>query len=158
MRLLVVIALLGWLLSLPLWASLLVVAILATALVAASWLHRPRYRSAAPIQHHHAASDGEYVAALEAVVAQAEAEIDRVRSENENFRVLALSADIAPEVALYRRVGLSPAAPAWLVQAAQRAYRARLHPDRHPPQFKQAAEQRFKAAEAVFAEIGSLNR
>jgi hypothetical protein len=157
MRLLVVMAGLGWLLSLPLWAAMLVFAIASAALVAASWLRRPRYRSA-PIQHHQAASDGEHVAALEAVVAQVEAEIDRLRSENENIRALALSADIAPEVALYRRVGLSPAAPAWLVQAAQRAYRARLHPDRHPPQFKQAAEQRFKAAEAVFAEIGSLNR
>ena len=54
---------------------------------------------------------------------------------------------------LYRRVGLDESAPDWVVKAVRAAYRKRLHPDVHPETWKAEAERRFKAAEAVFAEI-----
>jgi DnaJ-class molecular chaperone len=51
---------------------------------------------------------------------------------------------------VYRRVGLHQDAPEWVVIAVRRAYRSRLHPDRHPARLKLDAERRFKEAEAVF--------
>jgi len=55
---------------------------------------------------------------------------------------------------LYRRVGLSGASVPWfVVQAAHRAYRIALHPDRHPPHRQQAAHDRYVTVEAIFAEI-----
>jgi hypothetical protein len=57
---------------------------------------------------------------------------------------------------VYRRVGLSPSAPDWLVQAARTAYRRRLHPDVHPPQHRQKAHDRYIRAEEAFARIERL--
>ncbi len=57
---------------------------------------------------------------------------------------------------LYRKVGLHQDAPAWVIAAVRRAYRAKLHPDAHPASRKAEAERRFKEAEQVFAEIGCL--
>ena len=57
---------------------------------------------------------------------------------------------------VYRRVGLSPSAPDWLVQAARTAYRRRLHPDVHPPKHRQKAHDRFIRAEEAFTRIERL--
>lgn len=44
---------------------------------------------------------------------------------------------------VYRRVGLSPSAPDWLVKAARTAYRRRLHPDVHPPHHRPQAHDKL---------------
>ncbi|MBR0651464.1 hypothetical protein GXW78_17470 [Roseomonas terrae] len=55
---------------------------------------------------------------------------------------------------LLRRVHLSETAPTWLVDAAQRAFRLRFHPDRFAdPEMKARAEETFKEAEDVFRQI-----
>ncbi len=54
---------------------------------------------------------------------------------------------------LYRKVGLDEKCPLFILHAAKRAYRKKLHPDAHPPERKAEAERRFKEAEAVFEEI-----
>lgn len=51
---------------------------------------------------------------------------------------------------IYRRVGLDADAPDYVVQAARRAHRLALHPDKHPPEQRQAAHERYVAAEAAF--------
>ncbi|WP_462118944.1 J domain-containing protein [Methylorubrum extorquens] len=50
---------------------------------------------------------------------------------------------------LYHSLGLHPGSPDWLVVAARRAFRTRLHPDRHP-RHRQQAHERFTRAEAQF--------
>jgi hypothetical protein len=58
--------------------------------------------------------------------------------------------------ALLRRVHLAETAPAWLVDAARRAFRLRFHPDRFAdPAMKARAEETFKEAEEVFRQITS---
>ena len=57
---------------------------------------------------------------------------------------------------VYRRVGLHENAPAWVVAAVRRAYRAKLHPDAHPTSRKAEAERRFKVAEGIFDQIAKL--
>lgn len=58
---------------------------------------------------------------------------------------------------IYRRVGLHPRAPDFVVTAARRAYRAALHPDRHP-RHREKAHQRYLDAEAAFQKIAKLRR
>lgn len=53
----------------------------------------------------------------------------------------------------YRRVGLHPLCPTFVLAAARRAYRSVLHPDRHPEHRKAEAHDRYVAVEATFAEI-----
>jgi murein DD-endopeptidase MepM/ murein hydrolase activator NlpD len=54
----------------------------------------------------------------------------------------------------YRRLHLTPDAPAWLVAAVRRAYRRRYHPDTAgDQQHRGRSEEVFKRAEADFAEI-----
>lgn len=54
----------------------------------------------------------------------------------------------------HERVHLMPTAPSWLVDAAQRAFRQRYHPDRYFDQSaKSQAEAVFKEAEVVFSEL-----
>ncbi|MHB2205358.1 J domain-containing protein [Methylobacterium sp. CM6257] len=53
---------------------------------------------------------------------------------------------------LYHRVGLHEGSPTFLIQAARKAFRARLHPDRHP-RYREQAHERFVEAEEVFARI-----
>ena len=55
----------------------------------------------------------------------------------------------------FRKVGLHPQCPAFLIAAARRAYRLALHPDRQPEHLKHEAHARFVAAEEIFAEIMS---
>lgn len=57
---------------------------------------------------------------------------------------------------VYRRVGLSPSAPEWLVQAARTAYRRRLHPDVHPVRHRGQAHDYFIRAEEAFERIRQL--
>ena len=91
-------------------------------------------------------------------------EVDRAAQA---ARVAALEASLAEsrvafdahtvtrEHRLYGQVGLRPGAPDFLVQAARRAFRSALHPDRHP-RHAQLANDRFLRAEAVFDEIERL--
>jgi len=53
----------------------------------------------------------------------------------------------------YHRVGLHPDSPTFLIEAARRAFRSQLHPDRHPPKHRQHAHERFVRAEATFDTI-----
>lgn len=82
---------------------------------------------------------------LQAHSAALEQEIDRLNSREATQSGM----EIDP---LYRTVGLHERAPDWLVVAARRAYRANLHPDRHPRHREQAHE-RFVRAEAMFDTI-----
>jgi hypothetical protein len=51
---------------------------------------------------------------------------------------------------LYRRVGLDPDCPDFVLKAARRAYRVTLHEDKHPPEHKRVAHEKLVAAEQVF--------
>ncbi len=54
----------------------------------------------------------------------------------------------------HRRVYLTPNAPAWLVTEVRRAFRRRYHPDSQGDETRRRrAEEVFKRAETVFAEI-----
>ena len=69
-------------------------------------------------------------------------------------RSLALEALPGRGHGLLRRVHLADTAPAWLVEAARRAFRLRFHPDRFAdPAMKARAEETFKDAEEVFRQI-----
>ncbi|GAA0275440.1 hypothetical protein [Methylorubrum aminovorans] len=82
---------------------------------------------------------------LQAHSAALEQEIDRLHAREATQSGM----EIDP---LYRTVGLHERAPDWLVVAARRAYRANLHPDRHP-RHREQAHDRFVRAEAVFDTI-----
>jgi hypothetical protein len=79
---------------------------------------------------------------------EAEAEL---RKERQKPRAMAS----APK-SVFRRVGLAPTAPRFVIDAARKAYRRAFHPDLHPQSRKAEAEQKFKQAEAAFDEIGKL--
>lgn len=159
MRVLLILAALGWLMSLP-WATLFSYFVLIVIAIAALWLISVSIerRTISPwsksrtIDHH-------YVAALESMVAEAETQVEALRAEVEQLRAAANrkspDADASKAAALHGRVGLCEHAPEWLVAAARRAYRAKLHPDRHPPSVKAEAERRFKTAESVFDAIAA---
>ncbi len=108
-----------------------------------------------PIGNNRTAIDRNYVAALEAMVVDAETQVEALRSEIERLRAAPSISEPDPRTALYHRVGLSSGAPDWLILAARRAYRAKLHPDRHPEPHKWEADHRFKLAEAAFDAIAS---
>ncbi|MBJ6128565.1 hypothetical protein [Microvirga splendida] len=57
------------------------------------------------------------------------------------------------EKLVFRRVGLDPSAPRFIIEAARKAYRRALHPDLQPGGRKAEAERRFKEAEGAFDEI-----
>lgn len=61
-----------------------------------------------------------------------------------------------PSNPLYRKVGLDEKCPDFVLDAVRRAYRVRLHPDKHPSAHRAEAERRFKEAEAVFEQIVRL--
>jgi hypothetical protein len=107
---------------------------------------RLRQGAAAPM---HAAD----APALRDMLAVAAGEITRLRA-----RLAAAEAagpdESAAAAGPHRRVHLTPDAPAWLVAEVRRAFRRRYHPDRHrDPLPRRRAEEMFKRAEAVFAEI-----
>ena len=94
---------------------------------------------------------------LTAALVSARDEVATLRDENQRLHRDLRQAEAAapsPRQAIFRRVGLDEDAPEWVVAAVQRAYRAKLHPDRYPPRLKEAAERRFKEAEMVFDQIG----
>lgn len=99
--------------------------------------------------------DRGYLRALEAACNEAAAEAQSLRTEIEQLRSAPPVAKPDAAEALYRRVGLSPGAPPWLVATARRGYRQRLHPDCHPEHRKEEAERRFKMAESVFEQIAA---
>jgi hypothetical protein len=97
---------------------------------------------------------------LEQLRARLEATEQRLREAESRAsaaeRALATEALPARGGALLRRVHLAETAPAWLVEAARRAFRLRFHPDRFAdPAMKARAEETFKEAEEVFRQITS---
>ncbi|MCJ2019513.1 hypothetical protein MKK84_19085 [Methylobacterium sp. E-065] len=109
-------------------------------------------------EHHSArerleAERDRYAAQLsrhETHIVELKADLERARS------VSAGRGDSEIDV-VYRRVGLHPLAPDFLLAAARRAFRAALHPDRHP-QHRDAAHDRFLQAEVTFKRIEELRR
>lgn len=87
----------------------------------------------------------------EAAVRQARMTIMSLRREQAQAAQAAVQDD-NPADPLHHAVGLHPRSPDWLVVAARKAYRSRLHPDRHP-RHRQQAEQRFVKAEQVFQQL-----
>jgi hypothetical protein len=155
MRTLLVLAALGWIMSLPWMAVFGYIVLIVAALVALWFLSVSIERRTISPWPKSRIIDPNYVAALESMVAEAEAEVETLRSEIGRLRSAAAASEPDPNAALYGRVGLSPSAPEWLVAAARRAYRVALHPDRHPAHRKQEAGRRFQQAENVFEAIAS---
>lgn len=155
MRALLALAVLGWIISLP-WTVLFGYLVLILAAIVVLWfLSISIERHAVSPRRDRNIIDHHYVAALESMVAEAEKQVETLRGEVERLRSSSPTAGLDPRTALYRRVGLSPTAPEWLVLAARRAYRVKLHPDRHPEHYKREADLRFKLAEATFDEIAA---
>jgi DnaJ-class molecular chaperone len=88
---------------------------------------------------------------------QRETQIIGLEEDLERARVVCGSPRETEVDRAYRRVGLHSQAPEFLVTAARRAFRAALHPDRHP-RHQQAAHDRFLQAEAAFERIAELRR
>lgn len=108
----------------------------------------------------HAAPDASAVE-LRGLLAAAAAEIEdlraRLREAEAACRAAPPAAEAVGEPGPHRRVYLTPNAPAWLVAEVRRAFRRRYHPDaQEDPARRRRAEEVFKRAEAVFAEIESL--
>lgn len=158
MRAFVVLVALGWLISLPLWASLVLICVAVAAVLGGWRLHVRGGLDVLRSVHRRNDIDPVYVRALETIVAEAEAEIERLKAEAGGSHASADFSAEAERVALYHRVGLSPSAPPFVVAAAHKAYRIELHPDRQPAKFKSVAENRFKAAEEAFAAIAEQAR
>lgn len=155
MRTFLILAALGWVISLP-WVTLFASAVLIVSGLVAAWcLSVSMERRAVSNSPSGNVIDHNYVAALESMVVEAEAEVEKLRGEIERLRTSRSVSEPDPKAALYGRVGLSSCAPDWLILAARRAYRAKLHPDRHPEHHKREADLRFKLAEATFDQIAS---
>ncbi len=157
MRALVVLLALGWLISLPAWATVVLICVAVVAMLGGWWLHVRGGLDVTRSDGRRNDIDPAYVSALETIVVEAEAEIERLKAEAGGSASANCTAEVE-RIALYRRVGLSPSAPEFVVAAAQRAYRIELHPDRQPAKFKSAAETRFKAAEEAFSAIAAHGR
>lgn len=154
MRTLLILAALAWAISLP-WMAMFGYIVLIIIAVAGLWLISVSLeRRAASKSSAGNTIDANYVTVLENMVVEAEAEVEKLRDEIERLRSAAAS-EPDPKAALFRRVGLNESAPQWLVVAARRAYRAALHPDRHPFRHKIEAERRFIEAEAIFDQISA---
>jgi len=155
MRALIVLAALGWLMSLPWMAVFGYIVLIVAALVALWFLSVSIERRTISPRSNSRTIDPNYVAALESMVAEAEAQVETLRGEIERLRSAAAASEPDPMTALYNKVGLVPGAPDWLILAARRAYRVALHPDGHPAHRKQEAGRRFQQAENVFEAIAS---
>ncbi len=155
MRTFLVLTALGWVLSLP-WATLFSYFVLIVIAIAALWLISVSIerRTISPWSKSRTI-DPNYVAALESMVTEAETQVEALRVEVERLRASRPVSEPDPMTALYHKVGLIPGAPDWLVLAARRAYRSKLHPDRHPKHHKREADLRFKLAETTFDEIAA---
>lgn len=156
MRTFLILAALGWAMSLP-WIAVFSYIALTVAAIVILWCLSASIERHAVSPRDCKVIDHNYVAALETMLTTAEAEIETLRAEIVGLRsVTAQETDTM--AALYGRVCLSPRAPEWLVVAAQRAYRTALHPDRHPAHRKPEATRRFALAEEVFDQIASLRQ
>lgn len=155
MQVILVIFILGWVASLPavFWWILLALIILALCFGAYFLLDLSNRANFPWIDR--VAVDSDYLRGLEVARKKAEAEALSLRTEIEQLRSSPAVEQPDPSRSLYHKVGLSPGAPDWLVEAARRAYRGKLHPDRHPERLKEEAERRFKLAECVFDEIAA---
>lgn len=154
MRTLLILAALGWVVSLP-WITLFGYLALIVAATVMLWcLSASIERRAVFSWPGGNTIDPDYVAALETMVGETEALVEALKAEIERLRVSRAVPEVNPKAALCARVGLSAQAPDWLILAARRAYRVALHPDRHPAHRKQEAERRFQEAEAIFDQIG----
>ncbi|ODT19815.1 MAG: hypothetical protein ABS35_20965 [Kaistia sp. SCN 65-12] len=154
MRTLLVLAALGWMMSQP-WTALIGLVLIVAALMLFWFLAVSIERRAASPRRGGNTTDHHYVAALETMVAEAEAEVETLRGEIKRLRSAGPASEPDPMTALYHKVGLVPGAPGWLITAARKAYRSALHPDRHPAHRKQEAQRRFQQAESVFNEIAA---
>jgi len=90
------------------------------------------------------------LAERDAQIAALEADLTQARSNSGARRE-------TDEARAFRQVGLHPRAPDFLITAARRAFRAALHPDRHP-RHRSEAHSRFLKADAVFERIAELRR
>ena len=101
---------------------------------------------------------GGEVERLRATLAAAAREIVALRARLVALEGMLGQQDAAPDPAdQFRRVHLTPDAPAWLVAEVRRAYRRRYHPDAAAnQQNRHRSEEVFKRAEAVFAAIERL--
>lgn len=95
------------------------------------------------------------IAGLKGELARARSRVAELEAQVVTMRASA-ARDNGSGNPLYRRVGLHQNAPAWVVAAVRRAYRAKLHPDAHPKSRRAEAEKRFKEVEAIFDEITKL--
>lgn len=155
MRALLILAALGWLVSLP-WMAVFGYIVLIVIAIAVLWLISASIeRQGASNSSRGKTIDHNYVAALESMVVEAEAEVETLRVEVERLRTSRPVSEPDAMTALYYKVGLVPGAPGWLITAARKAYRSALHPDRHPAHRKQEAQRRFQQAESVFNEIAA---
>lgn len=91
------------------------------------------------------------------MLAERDTRITRLEADLAQARLISTTPSETEEDRLYRRVGLHPQAPEFLVHAARRIYRTQLHPDRHQQHARQA-HQRFIRAEATFDDIARLRR
>jgi hypothetical protein len=122
--------------------------------------HRPGTRARALLarlarlqQEASAAPRGMAVTDLRDLLSAAAGEIVRLRAALA-IAEARLATTIGDAPGPHRRVHLTPDAPAWLVTEVRRAFRRRYHPDRQgEPGRRRRAEEVFKRAEAVFAEI-----
>ena len=54
---------------------------------------------------------------------------------------------------MFRKVGLDPSCPDFVIKAARTAFRKALHPDNQPERQRAEAERRFVEVEAIFREL-----
>lgn len=92
-----------------------------------------------------------------ALLAERDAQIASLSAELAQARANYGARQETNEERTFRQVGLHPRAPEFLIMAARRAYRAALHPDRHP-RYRDKAHQRYLDAEAAFEKIAELRR
>jgi FtsZ-binding cell division protein ZapB len=84
-------------------------------------------------------------------------ELDHARREAQRLRRELDGRQVkADHDGLYRRVGLDPDAPDFLLIAARKAHRFDAHPDRATPRLKEEAHRRFVRAEEIFAQIWQM--
>ncbi len=123
--------------------------------------HRPGTRAKALLarlqrlqEEAGAAPRGMAVADLRDLLASAAGEIVRLRAALATAQARLAAAGQNEDPGPHRRVYLTPDAPAWLVTEVRRAFRRRYHPDSQAHEARRGrAEEVFKRAEAVFAEI-----
>lgn len=92
-----------------------------------------------------------------AALAVRDAQIASLSAELASARANSGARQETDEERTFRHVGLHSRAPDFLITAARRAYRSRLHPDRHPRQRSEALD-RYLKAEAAFERIAELRR